>query len=140
MRREMTSQSVEKCALRACSTHGVHHAIVEINVVIGVVPGELHVVVRVHVPLVPCDDAVIDLQLGQIAHVVIVDFVVTIFQRILLYWRKTVHRNIGLPKVVPGPTNVPQESKMTVKQDPTLLGVVGVVTSCVLFACKRDES
>ena len=61
----MTSPGVEECALRARSTHGVHHAIVEVNIVIGVlvVLGELHVVVRVHVPLVVCDDAVIDLTL-----------------------------------------------------------------------------
>ena len=52
MRCEMTSPGVEECALRARSTHGVHHAIVGVNVVIGVVLGELHVVVRVHVPLV----------------------------------------------------------------------------------------
>ena len=51
---------VDQCALRARSTHGVHHAIVEVNSVIGVVLGELHVVVRVRVPLVVvCDDAVI---------------------------------------------------------------------------------
>ena len=72
--------------------HGVHHAIVEINIVIGVVLGELHVVVRVHIPLVVvCDDAVIDLTLGLIALVVIVVFVVAIFHRILLYWRYTVY-------------------------------------------------
>ena len=47
MKCEMTSSSVEECALRARSTHGVHHAIVEVNIVIGVVLGELHVVVRV---------------------------------------------------------------------------------------------
>ena len=63
---------MEECAPRARSTHGVHHAIVEINIVIGVVLGELHVVVRVHVPLVVRDDAVIDLTLGLIALVVIV--------------------------------------------------------------------
>ena len=51
------SSSVKECTLRARSTHGVHHAIVEVNIVIGVVLGEVHVVVRVHViPL--CDDAV----------------------------------------------------------------------------------
>ena len=55
----MTSPGVEECALRARSTHGVHHAIVEVNIVIGVVLGELHVVVRVHIPLVVCDDAVV---------------------------------------------------------------------------------
>ena len=45
----MTS-SVKECALRARSTHGVHHAIVEVNIVIGVVLGEV-LVARV-VPLV----------------------------------------------------------------------------------------
>ena len=40
MRCEMTS-SVKECALRARSTHGVHHAIVEVNIVIGVVLGEV---------------------------------------------------------------------------------------------------
>ena len=87
----MTSPGVEECALRACSTHGVHHAIVEVNIVIGVVLGELHVVVRVHIPLVVCDDAVIDLTLVLIALVVIVVFVVAIFHRILLYGRCTVY-------------------------------------------------
>ena len=41
MRCEMTSPGVEECALRARSTHGVHHAIVEVNIVIGVVLGEV---------------------------------------------------------------------------------------------------
>ena len=84
----MTSSGVEECALRARSTHGVHHAIVGVNVVIGVlvVHCELHVVVRVHViPLVVCDDAVVGLTLGLIALVVIVVFVVAIFHIILLY-------------------------------------------------------
>ena len=64
---------MEECALRARSTHGVHRAIVEVNIVIGVVLGEVHVVVRVHViPL--CDDAVIDLTLVLIALVVIIVF------------------------------------------------------------------
>ena len=53
----MSSPGVEECALRARSTHDVHHAIVEVNIVIGVVLGEL-LVVRV-VPLVVCDDAVV---------------------------------------------------------------------------------
>ena len=64
---EMTS-SVEECAPRAHSTHGVHHEIVEVNIVIGVVLGE--VLVARFVPLV------VD---GVIAHVVIVVFVVAIF-------------------------------------------------------------
>ena len=87
----MTSPGVEECALRARSTHGVHHAIVEINIVIGVVLGEVHVVVRVHVPLVVYDDAVIELTLDHIALVVIVVFVVAIFHRIFLYGRYTVY-------------------------------------------------
>ena len=76
----MTS-SVEECALRARSTHGVHHAIVEVNIVIGVVLGEV-LVARI-VPLVV--DAVIGLTLGLIAHVVIVVFVVAILHTIFLY-------------------------------------------------------
>ena len=81
MRCEMTSSGVKECAPRARSTHGVHHAIVEVNIVIGVVLGEVHVDVRVHViPL--CDDAVVGLTLGLIAHVVIVVFVVAIFHGI----------------------------------------------------------
>ena len=36
MRCAVSSSSVEQCALCADSTHDVHHAIVEINVVIGV--------------------------------------------------------------------------------------------------------
>ena len=57
----MTS-SVEECALRARSTHGVHHAIVEVNIVIGVVLGEVLVA---HV--VPLCDAVIGLALSLIS-------------------------------------------------------------------------
>ena len=80
MRCETTS-SVKECALRARSTHGVHHAIVEVNIVIGVVLGEV-LVARV-VPLVV--DAVIGLALSLIAHVVVVVFVVAILQRIFLF-------------------------------------------------------
>ena len=86
MRCETTS-SVEECALRARSTHGVHHAIVEVNIVIGVVLGEV-LVARV-VPLVV--DAVIGLTLGLIAHVVIVVLVVAILHRIFLYGRYTLY-------------------------------------------------
>ena len=74
--------SVDQCALCARSTHGVHHAIVEVNIVIGVVLGELHVVVRVHIPLVVCDEAVVRRTRGLIALVVIVVFVVAILHRI----------------------------------------------------------
>ena len=66
--------SVDQCALRARSTHDVHHAIVGVNVVIGVlvVYCELHVVVRVDPVVVVCDDAVVRRTLGLIALVVIV--------------------------------------------------------------------
>ena len=85
--------SVDQCAIRARSTHGVHHAIVEVNIVIGVVLGELHVVVRVHIPLVVvCDDAVVRRTLVLIAFAVGFVFVVAIFHRILLYWRYTVYK------------------------------------------------
>ena len=80
----MTS-SVEECALRARSTHGMPHAIVEVNIVIGVVLGEV-LVARV-VPLVV--DAVIGLTLSLIAHVVIVVFVVAIDRRIFQNGRNT---------------------------------------------------
>ena len=57
--------SVDQCALCARSTHDVHHAIVGVNVVIGVVLGELHVV-RVD-PVVVCDDVVVHRTLVLIA-------------------------------------------------------------------------
>ena len=86
---------MKQYALRARSTHGVHHAIVEVNIVIGVVLGELHVVVRVHVPLVVvCDEAVVRRTLVLIALVVIVVFVVAILDRIFLYGRETLYRTI----------------------------------------------
>ena len=82
----MTS-SVEECALRARSTHGVHHAIVEVNIVIVVVLGEVLVarVVRLVV------DAVIGLALSLIAHVVVVVFVVATFNRFFCIWRYTLY-------------------------------------------------
>ena len=86
----MTSTGVKECALCASSAHDVHHASVCVNVVIGVlvVLSELHVIVRV-VPLVV--DAVVGLTLSLIAHVVIVVFVVAIFNRIFLYGRCTLY-------------------------------------------------
>ena len=83
---------MKQYALRARSTHSVHHAIVEVTIVIGVVLGELHVVVRVHVPLVfVCDETEIRRTLGLIVLAVIVVFVVAIFQKILLYWNYIVY-------------------------------------------------
>ena len=52
--------SVDQCALCARSTHDVHHAIVGVHC-------ELQVVVRVHVPLVVCDAAVVRRTLVLIA-------------------------------------------------------------------------
>ena len=59
--------SVDQCALCARSTHDVHHEIVGVNVVIGVlvVHCELHVV-RVD-PVVVCDDVVVRRTLVLIA-------------------------------------------------------------------------
>ena len=85
MRCETTS-SVEECALRARATHGVHHAIVEVNIVIGVALGEV-----LDARVVPLVDAVIGLALSLIAHVVIVVFVVVILNRIFLYGRYTLY-------------------------------------------------
>ena len=82
-----TTSSVKKCALRGRSTHGVHHAIVEVNIVIGVVFGEV-LVARV-VSLVV--DAVVGLALSLIAHVVVVVFVVAILHRIFCIWRYTLY-------------------------------------------------
>ena len=81
-----TTSSVKECAPRARSTHGVHHAIVE---VIGVVLGEVLVA---HV--VPLCDAVIGLALSLIAHVVIVVFVVAILHRFFLYGRHTLYTEV----------------------------------------------
>ena len=84
--------SCGRCAVRANSVH-VRHASVEVqvhcvNVVIGVVLGELHVV-RV-VPVVVCDDAVVRRALVLTAFTVAFVSVVAIFHRILLYWRYSV--------------------------------------------------
>ena len=77
--------------MRAVSMH-VHHAIVGVpcvNVVIGAVLGELHVV-RV-VPVFVCDAAV-DLTLRSLScKIVAIVFIVAILRRILLYWRYSVY-------------------------------------------------
>ena len=79
---------------RAVSVH-VRHASVEVqvqcvNVVIGVMLGELHVV-RV-VPIVVCDDAVVRRTLVLKAFFTVsIVFIVAILQRILLYWRYSVY-------------------------------------------------
>ena len=76
---------------RAVSVH-VRHASVEVpcvNVTIGAVLGELHVV-RV-VPVVVCDDAVVRRTLVLRAFTVAIVFIVAILRRILLYWRFSVY-------------------------------------------------
>ena len=55
----MSSSSVEQCALCASSMHDVHHAIVEVNVVIGVLVVHCELLVVRVVPVVVCDDAVV---------------------------------------------------------------------------------
>ena len=83
----VSSSSVEQWALSARSTHDVHHAIVEVNVVIGVLVVHCELLVVRVVPLVVCDDAVIRRTFVLIAFIVAFVFVVAIFHRILLYWR-----------------------------------------------------
>ena len=88
----MSSSSVEKCALCADSTHDVQHAIVEVNVVIGVLVVHCELLFVRVVPVVVCDDAVVRRTLVLIAFIVAFVFVVAIFHRILLYWRYSVCR------------------------------------------------
>ena len=82
---------MKQCALCAGSTHDVHHAIVGVNVVIGVLVVHCELLVVRVVPLVVCDDAVVRRTLVLIALVVIVVFVVATFQRIFLYGRYTLY-------------------------------------------------
>ena len=63
----MSSSSVEQCAICADSTHDVHHAIVEINVVIGVLVVHCELLVVGVVPVIVCDDAVVRRTLVLIA-------------------------------------------------------------------------
>ena len=86
----MSSSSVEQCALCADSMHDVHHAIVEVNVVIGVLVVHCELLVVRVVPAV-VDDAVVRRALVLIAFTVAFVFFVAILHRILLYWRKSVH-------------------------------------------------
>ena len=87
----MSSSSVEQCAPCANSMHDVHHAIVEVNVVIGVLVVHCELLVVRVVPVVVCDDAVVRRTLVLIAFIVAFVFIVAIFYRILLYWRKSVY-------------------------------------------------
>ena len=63
----MSSSSVEQCALCASSMHDVHHAIVGVNVVIGVLVVLCELLVVRVVPVVVCDDAVVRRTLVLIA-------------------------------------------------------------------------
>ena len=87
----MSSSSVKQCALCTSSTHDVHHAIVGVNVVIGVLVVHCELLVVRVVPLVVCDDAAVRRTLGLIAFIVAIVFVVAIFHKILLYWRYSVY-------------------------------------------------
>ena len=77
----VSSSSVEQCALCASSTHDVHHAIVGVNVVIGVLVVHCELLVVRVVPLVVCDDAVVRRTLCLIAFIVAIVFVVAIFHK-----------------------------------------------------------
>ena len=63
----VSSSSVEQCAQCANSMHDVHHAIVEVNVVIGVLVVHCELLVVRVVPVVACDDAVVRRTLVLIA-------------------------------------------------------------------------
>ena len=78
----MSSPGVKQCAPRASSTHDVHHAIVGVNVVIGVLVVHCELLVVRVVPLIVCDDAVVCRTLVLIAVAVGFVFVVAIFHRI----------------------------------------------------------
>ena len=82
---------MEQCALCADSTHDVHHALGEVNVVIGVLVVHCELLVVRVVPVVVCDDAVVRRTLVLIAFIAAFVFVVAIFQRILLYWKYSVY-------------------------------------------------
>ena len=88
----MSSSSVEQCALCADSMHDEHHAIVEVNVVIGVLVVHCELLVVRVVPIVVCDDAVVRRTLVLIDFTVAFVFVVAILHRILLYWRYSVYK------------------------------------------------
>ena len=86
------NRDCEQCATCADSMHVVRHAIVEVNVVIGVlvVHGELLVVMRV-VPVFRDCDAVVHRILVLIAFTVAIVFIVAILRRIVLCWRYSVY-------------------------------------------------
>ena len=87
----MSSSGVKQCALCPSSKHDVHHAIVGVNVVIGVLVVHCELLVVRVVPLVVCDDAVVRRTLVLIAVAVGFVFVVAFFHRFLLYWKYIVY-------------------------------------------------
>ena len=94
----VSSKETVNNAICADSMHVVRHAIVEVNVVIGVlvVHGELLVVVRVVPVFLDCDDAVVHRIRVLIAFTVAIVFIVAILRRILLYWRYSVYIKVIL--------------------------------------------
>ena len=87
----MSSSGVKQCALCASSTHDVHHAIVEVNVVIVVLAVHCELLVVRVVPVVVCDDVVVRRTLVLIAFILAFVFVLAILKNILLYWRYSVY-------------------------------------------------
>ena len=89
------NRDCEQCAICADSMHVVRHAIVEVNVVIGVlvVHGELLVVVRVVPVFLDCD-AVVHRIRSHSCYTVAIVFIVAILRRILLYWRDSVYTDV----------------------------------------------
>ena len=71
--------------------HDVHHAIVEVNVVIGVLVVHCELLVVRVVPVVVCDDAVVRHTLVLIAFNEAIVFIVAILHKMLLYWRYSVY-------------------------------------------------
>ena len=76
----MSSSGVEEFALCTSSTHDVHHAIVSVNVVIGVLVVHCEMLVVRVVPVVVGDDAVVRRTLILIAFTVTLVFVGAIFR------------------------------------------------------------
>ena len=87
------NRDCEQCAICADSMHVVRHAIVPVNVVIGVliVHGELLVGVRV-VPVCLDCDAVVHRIRSHSSYTVAIVFIVAFLRRILLYWKKSVYK------------------------------------------------
>ena len=91
MRCAVSSSNVQQCTLCAYSTHDVHHAIVAINVIIGVLVVHCELLVVRVVPIFICDDAVVRRTLVLIASTVTWVFIVAILRRSLLYWKYSVY-------------------------------------------------